>query len=304
MAALALCVGACGDDPSSPSVGGETIADYVASVSIDGTQGALRTSRIPRPTTGGPSISVDGHLTIVNGGTATLNVTSPTLFETVYVAGSSPISGLFIPVSGFFEIPLPAPTTSADLLITFPQSLPSGNFELYISAADPTGTVGTMAERSFDALIVGTGDVQVTLAWDADSDVDLHVVDPGGFEIFWADRQSPSGGELDLDSNAGCAIDGVRNENITWGVGVAPQGTYTVRVDYWSSCDVSETKYTVLINNGGEIEIHRGTFFGSGDHGGPGSGVEIGSFTRTTGPPPAPMRNRSTPDLPGGPTVK
>jgi hypothetical protein len=177
-------------------------------------------------------------------------------------------------------------------------------FKLYISAADPTGNVGTLAERPFDALVVGTGDVQVTVSWDADSDVDLHVVEPGGREIYWDDRRSPSGGELDLDSNAACIIDGVRNENITWGVGSAPQGTYTVRVDYWSSCNLSETNYTVLINNGGEIAIYRGTFRGLGDNGGLGSGVEIDSFTRTTGPSPAPMQNHPAPYLPVGPTTK
>lgn len=300
---LALSVGACGDT-SSPSNDGQTVADYVASVSIDAEQGALRTSGIPRPTTGGPSIAVDGHLTIVNGGTATLTVSSQTPFETVYVAGSTPISRLFIPVSGFFEVALPAPTTSAALTITFPQVLPGADFDLYFAAADPTGKVGTVAGRSFNALFVGTGDVQVTVSWDTDSDVDLHVIDPEGWEIYWGNRQSPSGGELDLDSNAACSIDGVRNENITWGVGTAPQGPYTVRVDYWSSCDVSATNYTVLINNGGEIAVYHGTFHGPGDQGGFGSGVEIDSFTRTTGPLPAPMASRSMPVFPVGPTHK
>ncbi len=278
--------------------------DYVASASVGGTEGALRTSDIPRPTSGGPSLTVEGHQTIVNGGTATLNVSSPTDFEVLYVAASAPISGLFIPVTGFFEIPLAEPTTSAELLITFPQTLPGSDFELYFAAADAAGRIGTLAERSFDAIAVGTGDVQVTLNWDADSDVDLHVVDPAGEEIYWADRHSLSGGELDLDSNAGCAIDGVRNENITWSVGRAPRGTYTVRVDYWSSCDVSRTNYTVLVNNGGDIEIYRGSFQGSGDAGGLGSGVEIATFTRTTGPLPTPMWTRSAADLPVGPTTK
>lgn len=302
--ALALCVGACGDEVSSPSEDGPTVADYVSSVSIDDTSGTLRTGRIPRPTADGPSLSIQGNPTIVNGGTTTLNVTSPTPFETVHVAGSAPISGLFTLVSGFFEIPLPSPATSADLLIAFPQDLPADEFRLYVSAADAAGNVGTVREMPFDALFVGTGDVQVTVAWDADSDVDLHVVDPDGWEIFWGSRQSPSGGQLDLDSNAACAIDGVRNENITWGVGMAPEGTYTVRVDYWSGCDVSQTNYTVLINNGGEIEIHHGTFQGSGDNGGYGSGVLIGTFTRTSGPPPSALRSGRTQMIPAGPISK
>jgi len=288
VAALALAAGACSEDPASPTPDGETVADYVASVSIDGAPGALQTRAIPRPTDGGPSIAVEGHLTIVNGGVATLHVTSPTPFQTVYVAGSTPASRLFVPVSGFFEVALPSPATSADLLITFPQALPGGAFDLYFAAADAAGRVGTLAERSFDALVVGTGDVQVTANWDTDADVDLHVVDPGGWEVFWGDRTSPTGGELDLDSNAACATDGVRNENITWAVGTAPQGTYTVRLDYWSSCDASATNWTVLVNNGGDVSIHHGTFHGSGDHGGFGSGVTIESFTRTTGPVAAP----------------
>jgi hypothetical protein len=273
-------------------------------VSIESAVGVLQTRAIPRPTSGGPSIAIDGHLTIVNGGTATLNLSSPTPFETVYIAGSTPVSRLFVPVSGYFEIALPSPTTSADLFITFPQVLPTGEFDLYFSAADPTGNVGTLAEGSFDAIVVGTGDVQVTVAWDTDSDVDLHVVEPSGWEIYWGDRQSPSGGQLDLDSNAACATDGVRNENITWGVGFAPQGTYTVRLDYWSSCNFSETNYTVLVNNGGEVEIFHGTFTGSGDFGGRGSGIVIDTFTRTTGPLPRAVPGRSNRVLPAGPEGK
>ena len=132
----------------------------------------------------------------------------------------------------------------------------------------------------------------------------LHVVDPAGVEIYWANRASPSGGQLDLDSNAACSTDGVRNENITWSVGTAPQGDYTVRVDYWSACGAAQTRYTVLIHSEGQTEIHRGTFTGTGDSGGLGSGTTITAFARATGPLPAPVLNRSTLDLPVGPTTK
>lgn len=303
MVALALCAGACSEDPASPSDAGRTVVDYVASVSAEDTPGTLRTSEIPRPTAEGPTISVSGNLTIVNGGTATLSVTSSTPLTTVYVAGSGPISRLFIPVTGFFEVPLPAPMTSTSVVITFPQDLPSNDFDLYISAADESGNVGSVVERSFHALFVGTGDVQVTASWDADADVDLHVVEPGGQEIYWANRQSASGGQLDLDSNAGCNIDGVRNENITWAVGTAPQGAYTVRLDYWSSCSVPQTNYTVLIHSEGQSTIYQGTFFGAGDNGGLGSGILIDTFTRTTGPrQPRPIVSNLAP--PAGPTRK
>jgi hypothetical protein len=299
---MALFAGACGDDPTSPG-NGQTIANYVASVSADATAGVMRDNTTPRPSIGGPTISVDGHTTIVNGGTTTVNLTSPTPFQTVYVAGSIPASRLFVPVDGYFEITLPAPVTSAELVLTFPQALANREFELYFSAADSAGRGGMPATKSYDALVVGTGDVQVTLNWDSDADVDLHVVDPAGSEIFWGARQSASGGQLDLDSNAACAGDNVRNENITWPVGSAPQGTYTVRVDYWSACDAPETNFTVLIHSEGQTDLFHGQFTGAGDNGGYGSGVDIATFTRTTGSP-APAPSPANRNLPVGPTTK
>lgn len=288
--AVALLAGACSDDPASPSgEDAQTVTAYVSSVSVEDTPGELQTAPIPRPTDGGPELTVTGHLTIVNGGTATLTVTSPTPFTKLYVARSTPVSRLFVPVSGFFEIVLPAATNLAELLLTFPQVLPEGTFDLYFSAEDAEGRVGTLATKSFGAILVGTGDIQVTATWDTNADVDLHVVDPSGHEIYWAVRESPSGGQLDLDSNAACAGDNVRNENITWATGTAPHGTYTVRLDYWSNCSASATRYTVLVNNGGDVTIHHGTFTGSGDHGGSGSGDLITTFTRATGPNPAPV---------------
>ena len=92
----------------------------------------------------------------------------------------------------------------------------------------------------------------------------------------------------DLDSNVACIIDGVRNENITWSIGTAPQGTYIVRVDYWSSCGAFRMNYTVVINNGGNTQIVNGTFTGAGDRGGLGAGVEVARFVRTTGPAASP----------------
>jgi hypothetical protein len=299
--AMAALLSACDDDPTSPD-DQRNITDYVASVTVDGTPGELLENVLPRPTGGGPAISVGGQGTVVNGGATTVNVTCSTPFQTIYVAGTSPASRLFVPVTGYFEIPLPAPVTSADLVINFPQDLNSREFSLHFSAADSEGRNGMPADRDYRAILVGAGDVQVTVAWDSNADVDLHVVDPSGDEIYWANRQSASGGQLDLDSNAACAGDNVRNENISWPVGTAPQGDYTVRVDYWANCEASQTNYTVVIHNQDDTDIFYGTFSGPGDQGGFGSGVEIATFTRTIGPPAAPRR--AIQNLPVGPTSK
>lgn len=122
------------------------------------------------------------------------------------------------------------------------------------------------------------GEVEVSVSWDAASDVDLHVVDPSGEEIYWGNTTSASGGQLTTDSNSSCSIDGRQIENVRWRSG-APAGTYAVRVDYWSSCNVAQTNYTVTVKNGGSTSTYTGTFTGTGDRGGRGSGRSIASFT-------------------------
>ena len=66
--------------------------------------------------------------------------------------------------------------------------------------------------------------------------------------------------------------------------------------------EVGQDTISVLINNGGDISIHHGTFTGPGDAGGFGSGVLIDSFTRTAGPMPTPLR--AAQDRRVGPTTK
>ena len=91
LAVLASCLAACGSETTAPGEGGAAITDYVASVSFANTDstttiGTMQVEDMPRPTADGPSISVAGHSTIVNGGTATVTVTSPTPFNVVHVA--------------------------------------------------------------------------------------------------------------------------------------------------------------------------------------------------------------------------
>lgn len=304
----AACDSTDSGSPFAPTPGGgaASLGDFVTTASIDGVTGQMRSGAIPAES-GGPVIDVSGNSTIVNGGTATLTVAAGSPIRTVYVAMAGTSMGLANETAGgfggFFEVPNGAATTMAPLVLAFSQQIPTSPFDLFLAVEDESGAVGPFTTVTFNALQVGTGDIQVTLSWDSDSDVDLHVVGPSGEEVYWANRNSASGGELDLDSNAGCSIDDVRNENITWPVGTAPQGTYTVRVDYWSSCGVAETNYTVLVNNGGNVQIFSGVFTGTGDSGGLGSGTQIVVFERTAGPAPA-RANPGSLALPVGPTRK
>ncbi|KAA1428389.1 DUF6777 domain-containing protein [Nocardioides antri] len=96
-----------------------------------------------------------------------------------------------------------------------------------------------------------TGSVQATLRWSTEADMDLHVLDPEGREIYFASPTSTSGGELDLDKIPGCGSGdrGPHTENIFWEED-APPGEYTVFVLDYTSCD-APTEFSLQVVVGG-----------------------------------------------------
>jgi uncharacterized protein YfaP (DUF2135 family) len=117
-----------------------------------------------------------------------------------------------------------------------------------------------------DEPILGTGDVQLTLRWDNAADLDLHVVDPSGEEIWYSNPSSASGGQLDVDANGTCAGD-PPVENIYWPTGGASTGVYQVFVVYYGGCDVSEpANYEVtVVVDGQTVDVRNGTLTSEGE---------------------------------------
>jgi tetratricopeptide (TPR) repeat protein len=71
--------------------------------------------------------------------------------------------------------------------------------------------------------------LRVTLAWDADgNDVDLHVVDPAGEEVYYAHQKSATGLDLYEDVTQGFGPEVVRTGKVV-------PGTYHVGVTYFSA---------------------------------------------------------------------
>ncbi len=162
------------------------------------------------------------------------------------------------------------------------KSVADGPFDVVVQLVDFFGRIGRSLISTFTAQPAGSNDVQVSLSWDTLTDVDLHVVEPSpGEEIFWLNRTSATtGGTLDVDSNAGCGIDGINNENITWPNGAPLHGEHIVRVDYWSACGGQPANYTVTTRVCGEIKTFHGSFSpDEADEGDFGAGVEITRFT-------------------------
>ena len=107
-------------------------------------------------------------------------------------------------------------------------------------------------ELARSALRSGFGDVQVTLTWNNTADLDLWVTDPDGERIYFANRTSASGGQLDRD-----VISGYGPENIFWPPNEAPPGDYLVQVHHFSGA--SPSQYSVLIQAFGHVKQYEGT---------------------------------------------
>ena len=240
---------------------------------------------LPQPTAGfaitAPALT-SGSTYIVTGGTAALDAD----FSSYAKLGD--IVGLIVGLeghAGYFQVPI-AETTGTEALSIFLRAYAS--FEtsptvlpVRVAARDAYGRISPYGSYLFNVAPVGTGDIQVSVAWDTPSDVDLHVIDPFGCEIYYGNKTGcASNGELDLDSNAGCGIDNVNNENVFWPPGEAPIGTYTVGVDWWSDCDDQEANYVVTINACGKVQTYEGHFApGTSDGGGEGFTHTIATFS-------------------------
>jgi len=114
---------------------------------------------------------------------------------------------------------------------------------------------------------LGTGDIQVTLRWTTTDDLDLAVTDPNGEVVAYYNPSVPSGGQLDVDANAGCS--GETNspiENIFWPPSEAPQGSYSISVNLFSRCtqDAGPIPFEVRLLVQGNVQTLSGTV-GSGN---------------------------------------
>lgn len=108
-------------------------------------------------------------------------------------------------------------------------------------AAPPTTTTSSTTTTT---VVLGTGDVQATLRWTGDADLDLHVIDPEGAEIYFDNPGSPSGGTLDVDAvPQPCGGTGFNNvENVFWPEGGSIPGVYQAFVvHYDGSCGAPGT---------------------------------------------------------------
>ena len=140
------------------------------------------------------------------------------------------------------------------------------------------GAAGGLNEAALDNALNASGalsgSITISMLWDTDDDLDLHVLTPSGEEIYYSNKIA-AGGELDVDANVGGRTMDNPVENIFF---EAPEnGEYVVIVDCYSDRSDGDTEYLVrvtvgdtsqtftgVINSGEDVEVTRFVYGGEG----------------------------------------
>lgn len=210
--------------------------------------------------------------------------------------------------TGYWILPADVPDSDSPTqptfhaTLSFSPTLPVKPYDLLVRAVAPPDLMGVAAHSSLDAhaVLPPAGHLVLSLWWDTEADLDLHVVDPWGTEI-WAgninsfDRYAATpttdagawneGGILDFDSNAGCVLDGRCNENVVYTV-PPPWGTYLARVDTFSLCSNSAARWTLeALLDGISLGRTEGIALPSDQRFSKGQGSGLGALSFTLAPP-------------------
>ncbi len=130
-------------------------------------------------------------------------------------------------------------------------------------------------------------DIRIVMSWDADAtDIDLHVLEPGGEEAYYGNNRTQKGGLVSQD-----ITDGYGPEEYL--VRIAPTGKYTISTNYFASNQQTvvgpATVTATVFTNWGRANEKRETLTLRLDK--PKEKIEIGSISFGRGNPEAEAAN-------------
>lgn len=100
------------------------------------------------------------------------------------------------------------------------------------------------------------GPVTVSLLWNTNDDIDLHVTSPNGDTINYSNKSGSSGGRLDVDRQVSSFVENPV-ENIYWQN--PPHGTYTVKVNMYNKRTSGDVPFRIRTIVNGEAKIYNMT---------------------------------------------
>lgn len=103
-----------------------------------------------------------------------------------------------------------------------------GDFALHEPPAPPPVEDDDLVSRARD--VGQSGKLKVTMLWNMKADIDLHVLEPNGNEIYYRNKRSSTGGYLDVDNTNGGSGSA---ENVYWDRPLS--GDYIIAIEYYGA---------------------------------------------------------------------
>ena len=266
---MAATAGACGG--ASPASG---VTAYLRLANAQFVPGSLSPDAgTPGPDGGSQGPPIHGlNLSVTNvyPGIQNVPLSGDVQEGTSVLVGLADDAGYWIVPAPFVDVQTPNNFLFQTKMSLSPAT-PEGIQTLIIRGVNASGQIGPAQQIALTvATPAPTGALVITLEWDTESDMDLHAVVPNTtdpttpIEIYYKNRVGlpppvpgtppltgddltaavAAAGSLDFDSNAGCVIDGRRQENIVYAQ-PPPPGEYTVRVDAASLCGQVDAQWRV-----------------------------------------------------------
>lgn len=288
MAMLSITLFSCSKDNGEED--NQTIVEEFSRKFFSAEKAEFRNEALPQPTVSQP-IQATMNERVLAGGQNFITISSPVELAKVNVSMDGQ--------EGYWEIPV-TPITRADVY-SYRFVLDMGtelaqDVSLQISGVTPNGDITPAVKCEVKYVESLSGDLAINLTFSNEKDVDLHVVTPYGYHIFYRDRgltdraameekmqqmrEDPDFNwedfdsdefeaqflmfGLDHDSNAGCSIDKLNNENIVFNEKYVCDGKYTIYLDMYENCDFNSdpTSWGVAVRYQGNL-VNSGISVGS-----------------------------------------
>jgi hypothetical protein len=202
---------------------------------------------------------------VLSGGSVQLTVTSSQKLKELYLQIEGEEDGYYV----WTLEPEDQISTNPyvyQVVLEFNRDLDGGDVDdpnelnFIVSGKTAKNEVVEQKEEKLKTIKAGNGALQISLSWDKNDDVDLHIFSPSGEHLYFGNRKFEAAkgygkAELDIDSNAGCIIDGINSENIFFEAPLE-DGDYKVEVRMYEKCrSISEdgAKYRVTANIQGKF---------------------------------------------------
>lgn len=193
---------------------------------------------IPSPSGELPTPQISINRSAIAGGSSIVNISSVSSISTIYIGIKGESYHYELSTTG-----ISVGTNIYSFVLLISQHLHQ-NFTIIIVVKDSAGNISYEWTAAVKYIEAGTGALQISLSFNKEKDLDLYVVRPDGSIIYYRNKGGSIEGQsqtwgLDVDSNAGCSIDGINNENVFFPKDYLLNGKYEVWVNQYKNCDTS-----------------------------------------------------------------